>query len=261
MPLVHFAHEIRMRHARVLEDELRVLVEAPAALVEDLSDAHTRRVDRDEERRAAFLLPHIGIGARIHEEEARDRAVRNKAFLAIENPFVALAFGAQSPAGFGILFGRQPVIGAGVGLGARLPQEKRVVGDERPQEALLLFVVALGHDEMAPLPALAESLRDRHVAARELRHHDRLCHEVDAVTAPFRRDHRGSETEPRAFPDHVPVERLASIGDAVARERDGPKRLLREGPRFLLPLLLLVRECEVHPILSSSAVAGVPITS
>ena len=42
----HLADHVGVRHARVLEDQFRVLVETPAAFVEDLADAHARCGER-----------------------------------------------------------------------------------------------------------------------------------------------------------------------------------------------------------------------
>ena len=118
--------------------------------------------------------------------------------------------------------GRQAVVGAGARLGDALAEEERVVREERLEEALLLLVGAGRGDQVAPLPALAEGLRDRAVAAGELRHHQRLRHEVDAVAAPFLRHRHGAEAEPRALLDDLPVERLrADRRSRRARARSG----------------------------------------
>ncbi len=42
------------------------------------------------------------------------------------------ALGAEPPARAWILLGREPMVGAGVGFGAGLTEQERVVGDKRP---------------------------------------------------------------------------------------------------------------------------------
>jgi hypothetical protein len=99
---------------------------------------------------------------------------------------------------------------------------------------------------MAPLPALAEGLRDRAVGLGELRHHQRLGDEIGAVTAPFLGDRHGAEAKPGAFLDDLPIEGLARIGDGVARQRNRTDLLLCEFARGHLPGALLVAERKIH---------------
>ena len=178
----------------------------------------------------------LRIGARVDEEQLADRRVGDEAFLAVEDPFVAMALGAQLEARLRVVGRRQPVVGAGARLGDALAEQEGVVGDERLEEALLLLVGAGRRDQMAPLPVLAEGLRDRAVAAAS-----------SVITSawvtksvpwpPYSLRHRhGAEAELRALLDDVPVEGLARIGNRVARERDRADLLLGELARRHLPV-------------------------
>ena len=119
---VDLADHVGVRHARVLEDHLAVLVEAPAALVEHLADAEARRVARHQEHGGALLERRVRVGARVDEEQLADAGVGDEAFLAVEDPVVAVALGAQLQAGLGIVRRRQAVVGAGVRLVMPLPR-------------------------------------------------------------------------------------------------------------------------------------------
>src|SRR5204863_8510348 len=94
--------------------------------------------------------------------------------------------------------------------------------------------------------ALAEGLRDRAVALRELGHYQRLRDEIGALAAPFLRHRHGAKAESRALLDDLPVEGLARVFDLVAFERDRADFLLRELARRHLPRALLVGERKVH---------------
>ena len=215
---VHLAHHVGVGHAGVLEDQLRVLVEAPAALVEHLAHPHAGRIDRHQELGGALFLADVRVGPRAHKKHLRHAAVRNEALLPVEDPLVALALRLEFPAGLGIVLGRQTMVRSGIGLGAGVAQQKSIVRQERLQEALLLIRGAARRDHVAPLPALAEGLGDRAVGFGELRHHQGLRHEVDPVPAPLPGDRRRAEAELRALPDDVPVEGRARVGNPVARE-------------------------------------------
>ena len=95
------ADDVGVRHARVLEDHLAVLVEAPAALVEHLADAEAGRVARHQEHGGALLERHARIGARVDEEQLADRRVGDEGLLAVEDPFVAVTLGLQLQPGLG----------------------------------------------------------------------------------------------------------------------------------------------------------------
>ena len=88
---VHFADHIGMRHAAVLEDELRILIEAPATLVEHFADAQSRRIRRARETSRGLLNGCVRIGPRQHEKELRYAAVRDEALVAVQHPMVAVA--------------------------------------------------------------------------------------------------------------------------------------------------------------------------
>src|SRR6476620_8992819 len=45
-PAMHCADDVGMRDSRIVEDELRILIEAPSAFVEDLADAKPWRARR-----------------------------------------------------------------------------------------------------------------------------------------------------------------------------------------------------------------------
>src|SRR5215468_8238937 len=242
------ADDVVVRHPRVLEDQLGVLVEAPAALVEHLSDAEAGRVARHHEHRGALAQRDIGIGAHVEEEQLSHAAVGDEAFLAVEDPFVAVALAAQLQAGLGIVVGRQPVVGTGARLADALAQHIGVVGQERFQEPFLLRVGAHRSDQVTPFPALAEGFRDRAVGLGQFRHDQRLGDEVGAVAAPFRRHRHGAEAKPRALADDLPVEGLARVRNVVAFERDGTDFVACEGSGLHLPVALLVVEGEVHGV-------------
>ena len=80
---VDFTHHVGVRHARILKYQFGVLVEAPAALVEDLANAQPGRVDRNQKLGAALADADIRIGARIDEKQLRHRTVGDETFLAV----------------------------------------------------------------------------------------------------------------------------------------------------------------------------------
>src|SRR6185295_17408201 len=121
-----------------------------------------------------------------------------------------------------------------------------VVGEKGLQEALLLVAGAELRDLVAPFPVLAEGLRHRAVATRELRHHDALRDEVRAGAAPFLRHGEGAKAELRALLDDLPVPRPEAALDLVARERRRAQLLPRELARLHLPAALLFVQREVH---------------
>src|SRR5262249_58883716 len=110
----------------------------------------------------------------------------DEALLAVEDPFVAVAFRPELETGLGIV-GRQPVVGARARLADPLAEQKGVVLQERFEESALLLLAAGRRDQVAPLPALAEGLRDGAVGLGELRRDQRLGHEIGALAAPFLR--------------------------------------------------------------------------
>ena len=59
-----------------------------------------------------------------------------------------------------------------------------MIGNEGLEITLLLLGGAAIHDEVTPLPALAECLCNRTVATREFGHDNRLCGEIDFGAAP-----------------------------------------------------------------------------
>src|SRR5262249_28505996 len=129
-----------------------------------------------------------------------------------------------------------------------LAEQEGVVLQERFEEAALLLLAAGRRDQVAPLPALAEGLRDGAVGLGEFRHDQRLGHEIGALAAPFLGNGHGAKAELGAFLDDLPVERLARIGDLVALERDRADFLFREFARRHLPGALLVAQGKVHGI-------------
>ncbi len=241
----HVADHIGMRHPRVLEDHLAVLVEAPAALVEHLADAEAGRVAWHQEHGGALSGRHAGVGARVDEEQLADRRVGDERLLAVEDPFIALALGAQLQPGLGIV-ARHAVVGTGARLGDALAEHEGVVGDEGREEALLLLLGAGGGDQMAPFPVLAERLGNGAVGLGQLGHHQRLRHEIGALAAPFLRHRHGAEAELGALLDDVPVPGLARGGNGVARERERADLLVGEFARRHLPGALFVAQGEVH---------------
>src|SRR3970040_1370095 len=96
-----------------------------------------------------------------------------------------------------------------------------------------------GRDEVAPLPVLAEGLGHRAVAAGELRHHQRLRHEIRPRTAPFLGHCQRAEAQLRAFLDDAPVPWLEAALDLVALERARAQFLVREFSGLRLPVALL----------------------
>ena len=129
---VDVADHVGVRHARVLEDHFAVLIEAPAALVEHLADAEAGRVARHQEQGGALLGRHGRIGARVDEEQLADRRVGDEGLLAVEDPFVALALGAQLEPGLRIVGRRHAVVGAGARLGDALAEHERCRRRRRP---------------------------------------------------------------------------------------------------------------------------------
>ena len=116
--------DVGMRHTRVLEDHFAVLIKSPAALVEHLADAKARRVARHQEHGRALLERSRRIGPCVDEEQFADRRVGDEALFAVENPFVALAFGAKFQAGFRVVGRWQAVVGAGARLRNPLAEQK-----------------------------------------------------------------------------------------------------------------------------------------
>jgi hypothetical protein len=118
-----------------------------------------------------------------------------KHFFTVQDPLVAVTLGAEPEPGLGRVLRRQAIVGARGRLGNAFAEQEAVVSDERAQEALLLLVVAGCRNEMAPLPVLAERLRNGAVAAGKLRHHQRLGDVVGAFAAVFLRHSEGAEAE------------------------------------------------------------------
>ena len=117
-------------------------------------------------RNMVGALPQRGvrIGARVDEEQLADAGIGDEAFLAVEDPVVAVALRPQLQPGLGVVR-RQAVVGARARLADPLAEQEGVVLQERLEEAPLLLLAAGGRDQMAPLPALAEGLGDRAVGA------------------------------------------------------------------------------------------------
>ena len=152
---VYRPDHIGVWHAGVVENHFAVLVEAPAALVEDFADAHARRVARHQEHRGALPQRRVRVSARVNKKQLADAGIGDEAFLAVEDPVVAVAFRRELETGLGIV-GRQPIVGARARLADALAEQERVVLQERLEEAALLLFAAGSRDQMAPLPALAE---------------------------------------------------------------------------------------------------------
>jgi hypothetical protein len=131
-------------------------------------------------------------------------------------------------------------------LGSVLPEPEGVVGEERLEKALLLVPRAELGDLVAPFPVLAERLRHRAVAARQLRHHDALRDEVRAGAAPFLRHGNGAEAEAGALAHDLPVPGAEPALDLVAGEGRRAQFVPRELARLQLPAALLFVEREVH---------------
>src|SRR5437773_1959596 len=153
---------------------------------------------------------------------------------------------AKLEARFGIVRGRQAVVGAGVRLADALAEEKSVVGEKRFEKPLLLLIGANRRDQVAPLPALAEGLGDGAVGPGELHHHQRLRHEVGSLPAPLLGNRHRAKAEPGSLLDDLPVESLARMADRVARERYRTDLLQRELARLHLPGALLFVQGKVH---------------
>src|SRR5215213_208799 len=81
---IDVADDVRVRQARVLENELAVLIEAPAALVVRHAHAQARRVRRNEEFGSSLLNGNVRIGSRAHEKKLGDAAVRDETLLAVQ---------------------------------------------------------------------------------------------------------------------------------------------------------------------------------
>ena len=238
--------DVGVWHTGVLENHLAVLIEPPAALVEHLADAESGRIARHHEHGGAFAQGDVGVGARVDEKELPDGRVGDEAFLAVQDPLVAFAFRPELQAGFRIVRGRQAVVGAGVRLADALAEEKSVVGEKRFEKPLLLLIGANRRDQVAPLPALAEGLRDGAVGLGELHHHQRLRHEVGSLPAPLLGNRHRAKAEPGSLLDDLPVESLARMADRVARERYRTDLLQRELARLHLPGALLFVQGKVH---------------
>src|SRR5262249_20198367 len=116
-PAVDLAQQVRVRHARVLEEELGVLVEAPAALVEYFSDAQSRCIAGHGEYAGAGTHGSGGIGTHVGEDQLADVRVGDVALAAVQYPLVAAPLRSELQTRARIVGGRQSVVGAGVGLG------------------------------------------------------------------------------------------------------------------------------------------------
>jgi hypothetical protein len=114
-----------------------------------------------------------------------------------------------------------------------------VIGEEGLEEALFLVFGAGRRDQVAPFPVLAEGLGHRAVAARKLRHHQRLRHEIRARAAPVLGHGERAEAELRALLDEAPVPRLERALDLVTLERAGTQLLVGKLARLGLPVALL----------------------
>ena len=92
------AEEVLLRHAAVLEDELRGLARAEAHLVLDLADREPRRPLLHDERAVAGA-PQRGIDRREDDVPRRARAVRDVALAPVEDPVLAVLAAARADAG------------------------------------------------------------------------------------------------------------------------------------------------------------------
>src|ERR1019366_7490447 len=155
-------------------------------------------------------------------------AIGDEAFFSVQYPLISMAFRLELPSGPWVVLGRQAIVGTGIRFRLCGAQQIGVVLDERPDEPFLLFRSADRRDQLAPLPALAESLGDGAVGFGELCHNNRLRHEIGAVPTPFLSYGERPEAELGAFLDDVPVESLARIGNPVALQRRGANLFLRE---------------------------------
>ena len=245
MGAVHRPDDIGVRDAGILEDHFGILIEAPAILVENLADAKARRIARDQKHGGAFPQGHIRIRPRVNEKEFPHAAIRDETFLAVENPFIAIAFGAKLQPGLGII-GRQAIVGTGTRFGDSFSEQEGIVFEKGSEKAALLLVRAARGNEMTPFPALAECFRDRAVSPGELRHDQRLGHEIRTVSTPLLRDCERAQAKLRALLDDVPVESLARIGNGIARKGDRPNLVLGKFARGHLPRALLIAQREIH---------------
>ena len=117
-----------------------------------------------------------------------------------------------------------------------------MVGDEGPEEALLLLGIARLRDQVAPFPVLAEGFRDGAVAARKLGHHQRLRNVIGAFAAEFLGHRQRAEAELRSLLDDLPVEGAVRVGRLVEIERDRLDLFVGEFARRHLPGALLVAQ-------------------
>src|SRR5450830_1537639 len=92
---VDLADDIGVRHACVLENHFRILVEAPAALVENLADPKTGSIAGHQKQRDTIAQTDMRVGPDVEEEQLANIAVGDEGFLAVQNPLVAVAFRAQ----------------------------------------------------------------------------------------------------------------------------------------------------------------------
>ena len=174
------------------------------------------------------LMRHVGIGARVDEEQLADVPLAMNAFSPLRIHSSPLRSALSRQPAFGVVR-RQAVVRTGVRLGDALAHDEGVIGEERLEEALFLFLGADRGDQMAPFPVLAESLRDRAVALRELGHHQRLRHEIGAVAAPLFRHRQRAKAELRALLDDVPVPRSRPRSWIRSRSSEiGRRSLLRQ---------------------------------
>jgi hypothetical protein len=146
--LVGLAEHVSLRHAHVLERELRGVARVVADLLQLLRHAETLRLRRDEEE-AAAVRP--GLRVRLHEErhEVRARAVRDVRLRAVDDPVVAVLLRPRLDA---------RDVAARVGL-ADAERDDLLAPERRLQELFDLFLGAEVADD-----------RSRHVALHEEAH-------------------------------------------------------------------------------------------
>src|SRR5438552_18515915 len=230
--LADIAEPARVRHAHVVEDELRRVARAQAELpVEALAPVFLRSAL--EEERHDPLVAKARIGLREDEREATHAAVADPRLAAAEDPVRSVALRARA---------ELRRVAADLGLGEPEAADE-LAAAERGQEPLLLGLGApLEDGELDERDLDRERRADRRVGAADLLGDERVRDVVEAVSAVPLRHWSAEETERGHLLQNVGGERLVPVPLARARH-DLP---IGEVTRELADRFLFAREVVVH---------------
>ena len=161
-----------------------------------------------------------------------------KHLLAVEYPLVAVALGLQRQPAFGSSSGGRRWSEPAFGSVPAWPSRKVSSAMNGFRKRSFWSVVQNSAIRWLHFQHWLKVLAIALSPLREFGDHQRLRHEIDAVAAPFLGHRRVRKPSCEPLLDDVPVEGLARIGDAVARQRQRPEFFLGEFARLEPPRAL-----------------------